>query len=49
MRDPFDAAYAYEKFRTRKIERRRAQVESERLTREWQREKEENAATGNNR
>ena len=33
--DPFDAAYAYEKARTRKIERRRAKLEEERLTREY--------------
>lgn len=43
--DPFDAAYAYEKARTRKIENRRAALEQERLTREWQaqREREEEA------
>ena len=35
MNDPFDAAYAYEKARTRKIERRRAKLEEERLTREY--------------
>ena len=35
INDPFDAAYAYEKARTRKIERRRAKLEEERLTREY--------------
>jgi ferredoxin len=33
--DPFDAAYAYQKFRERKIEQRRLKLEEERRNREW--------------
>ena len=33
--DPFDAAYAYQKFRERKIEQRRRKLEEERKNREW--------------
>ena len=42
--DPFDAAVAYEKFRERKIERRRQKLEEERLTREYRRAKAEEEA-----
>jgi ferredoxin len=46
--DPFDAAYAYQKFRERKIESRRAKLEEERRDREWraQREAEKAGAGG---
>jgi len=40
--EPFDAAYAYEKFRTRKIEQKRQRLELERNNLEWA---EANAAT----
>ena len=43
INDPFDAAYAYEKMRKRKIERRRAQLEEERLNREWKAQQEAEA------
>ena len=42
--DPFDAAIAYEKFRERKIERRRQKLEEERQTREYRRAKAEEEA-----
>ena len=35
VNDPFDAAYAYQKFRERKIEQRRLRLEEERANREW--------------
>ena len=38
--DPFDAAYAYQKFRERKIESRRAKLEEERRNREWRAQRE---------
>ena len=45
--DPFDAAYAYQKFRERKIESRRAKLEEERRDREWRAQREaEKAGTG---